>query len=220
MSAYPENEERNTDRTSFSQKMLAYLEQARNGKMIVLFEDERIFTLFGEVGYSWSPLGETQEVPSAGKRGRVMVFGVSDPCSGRTHDRIEDESINKETTRRCIKQVVDYYQKHAPGMPLVIVLDKHPGHTSQLVEDVVKEYEHVTLENTPTQSPDLNPQEHMWDWLGEQMIKNDFFETKDALKKAIRHFFCYIAGIKEDVKRCLGDLQKLYSAEVIVDAEF
>ena len=44
--------------------------------------------------------------------------------------------------------------------------------------------------------------------------------NKDALKKAIRHFFCYIAGIKEHVISWLGDLQKLYSAEVIVDAKF
>jgi transposase len=217
--AYPDDEKRNTERKRFSQKMLEYLEQARKGELLLLFEDESIFTLFGEVGYSWSPVGETQEVPSAGKRGRVVVFGAADPQSGRTHYRIEDESINQESTLRFVKQLVRYYQKHAPGMPLVIVLDKHPGHTSQLVEDFVKEQEHVTLENTPTQSPDLNPQEHIWDWLEELMIKNEFFETIDALKKAIRHFFCYIAGIKEQVICCLGDLQKLYSEKAEIEVE-
>jgi transposase len=218
--AYPENDERNTERKEFSQKMLAYLEQARKGEIILLFEDESIFTLFGEVGYSWSPLGETREVPSAGKRGGVVVFGAADPQAGRTHYRIEADSINQESTLRFLKQLVRYYHEYYPEIPLVIVLDKHPGHTSGLVEDFVKDHEHVTLENTPTQSPDLNPQEHIWDWLGEQMIKNDFFETQDALKKAIRHFFCYIAGLKEEVISWLGDLQKLYSTEVVVDAEF
>jgi transposase len=217
--AYPDNDERNTERRTFSQKMLTYLEHARNGEIILLFEDESILTLFGDVGYSWSPRGETQEVPSAGKRGRVVAFGAADPQSGRTHYRIENDSINQESTLRFIKQLVRYYQKHYPGIPLVIVLDKHPGHTSGLVEDFVKEHEHVILENTPTQSPDLNPQEHIWDWLEERMIKNDFFETKDALKKAIRHFFCYIAGIKEQVIRCLGNLQKLYSKEAGIEFE-
>ena len=84
----------------------------------------------------------------------------------------------------------------------------------------MNDHEQVTLENTPTQSPDLNPQEHIWDWLGEQMIKNAFFDMKDTLKKAIRHFFCYIAGMKKQVIRCLGDLQKLYLGEIIVDAVF
>jgi transposase len=218
--AYPENDERNTERRRFAQEMLAYLEHARNGKIILLFADESIFTLFGDVGYRWSPLGETQEVPSAGKRGGVVVFGAADPQLGRTHYRIEDDSINQESTLRFLKQLVRYYHKHYPGIPLVIVLDKHSGHTSGLVEDFVKELEHVTLVHSPTQSPDLNPQEHIWDWLEELMIKNDFFETIEALKHAIRHFFCYIAGIKEQVISWLGDLQKLYSAEVVVDAEF
>jgi transposase len=218
--AYPDEEKRNTEREQFAQTMLEYLTLAGKGELIVLFEDESIFTLFGDVGYSWSPVGETQAVPSAGTCGRMVVFGAADPVAGRTHYRIEDESINQESTLRFLRQVVRYYQKHAPGMPLVIVLDKHPGHTSGLVDAFVTAHAHVTLENTPTQSPDLNPQEHIWDWLEDLMIKNDFFETKDTLKHAIRHFFCYIAGIKEQVIRCLGDLQKLYSAEVIVDAKF
>jgi transposase len=217
--AYPENEERNTERRRFSQEMREYLEHARNGEIILLFEDESIFTLFGEVGSSWSPIGETREVPSAGKRGRVVVFGAADPCLGRTHYRIAEESINEESTLRFIKQLVRYYQKHYPGMPVVIVFDKHPGHTSQLVKDFVEELKQVTLVNSPTQSPDLNPIEHVWDWLSDLMIKDDFFETIDALKKAIRHFFCYIAGIKERVIRCLGNLQKLYSAEARIETE-
>jgi transposase len=215
--AYPDDEKRNTERKTFAQQMLTYLEQAREGKCILLFEDESIFSLFGEVGYSWSPIGETREVLSVGKRGRVVVFGACDPCSGRTHYRIEDDPINQETTLRFITQLVRYYQRSYPGMPVVIVLDKHPGHTSQLVDDFVDAHDHVTLEYTPTQSPDLNPIEHVWDWLSDLMIKDDFFETIEALKKAIRHFFCYIAGIKDRVKSCLGDLQKLYSAEAEIE---
>lgn len=218
--AYPENDERNAERYTFAYKMLTYLKQAHNGEIILLFEDESIFTLFGEVGYSWSPIGETQEVPSAGKRGRVVVFGAANPLAGRLHYRIENENINQASSLRFLTQLVRYYHKYAPGIPVVIVWDKHPGHTAGIVDDFVNEHGHVTVENTPTQSPDLNPIERVWDWLAELMIKNDFFETLDALKAAIRHFFCYVAGIKEQVIQCLGNLQKLYSEEVVVDAKF
>jgi transposase len=217
--AYPENEERNTDRRTFSQKMLTYLERARRGEIILLFEDESIFTMFGEVGWSWSPQGETQEVPSAGKRGRVVVFGAVDPISGRPHYHLAKTNINKESSLHFITQMVRYYAKRAPGIPLVIVWDKHPGHTSGIVTDFVKAHPQVTLEKTPTQSPDLNPIERIWDWLSELMIKNDFFERLNALKRAIRHFFCYIAGVKEQVISCIGDLQKLYSEEAGVNAK-
>lgn len=217
--AYPDNKERHADRRSFSHKMLTYLERARKGECIVLFEDESIFTQFGEVGYSWSPEGDTQEVPSAGKHGRVVVFGAVDPLAGRTHYHLEKKSINKESSLRFITQVVRYYEKRAPNIPLVIVWDKHPGHTSGIVAEFVKAHKHVTLEKTPTQSPDLNPIERMWDWLADLMIKNDFFERLDALQRAIRHFFCYIAGIKEQVIQCMGDLQKLYSKEAGVEGK-
>lgn len=48
--AYPDNEKRNKERKKFAQQMLTYLKQAQNGEIILLFEDESIFTLFGEVG--------------------------------------------------------------------------------------------------------------------------------------------------------------------------
>ncbi len=217
--AYPDNEKRNADRRTFSQKMLTYLERARKGEIILLFEDESIFTLFGEVGWSWSPQGETQEVPSAGKRGRVVVFGAVDPLTGRSHYHLAKSNINQESSLHFITQLVRYYEKRAPGIPLVIVWDKHPGHTSGIVADYVKTHSQVTLEKTPTQSPDLNPIERIWDWLSELMIKNDFFERLNALKRAIRHFFSYIAGIKEQVISCLGDLQKLYSEETGVEGK-
>lgn len=217
--ASPENEERNADRRTFSQKMLTYLERARKGEIILLFEDESIFTLFGEVGWSWSPQGETQEVPSAGKRGHVVVFGAVDPISGRPHYHLARTNINKESSLHFLTQLVRYYVKRAPGIPLVIVWDKHPGHTSGIVADFVTTHPQVTLEKTPTQSPDLNPIERIWDWLSDLMIKNEFFERLKALKRTIRHFFCYIAGIKEQVISCLGDLQKLYSEEAGVEAK-
>lgn len=215
--AYPDNDKRNTERKQLCHTMLVYLKQALNGEIILVFEDESIFTLFGEVGYSWSPLGKTRMVPSAGKRGRVVVFGAVDPVSGRTHYHLEAEApINEETTLRFVKQMVRYYQKHRPDVPLVIVLDKHPGHTAHLVTDFVEELEQVTLFNTPTQSPDLNPIERVWDWLSDRMIKDEFFETKEDLKQAIRHFFCYIAGIKSQVLSWLGDLQTLYAEKAAI----
>jgi transposase len=217
--AYPENEERQADRRTFSQTILRYLERGRQGEIILLFEDESIVTQFGEVGYGWSPEGETQEVPSAGKRGRVAVFGAVDPVTGRPHSFLTTKNINKESSLHFLTQLVRYYAKRAPGIPLVIVWDKHPGHTSDLVTEWVTAHPHVTLEKTPTQSPDLNPIERLWDWLTDLMIKNDFFERLDALKRAVRHFFCYIAGIKDQVLACLGDLQKLYSKEVEVEAK-
>jgi transposase len=209
--AYADDLDWNRNRQRFCHQMLELLEQARTGKLILLFLDETILTLAGELGYSWSPLGETQEVPSTGKRDRVVVFGAVDPITGRPHSRLEERPINRESTLDFLKQLVRYYTKQAPGLPLVMVLDKHPGHTANVIEEYVQQLEHVTLVNTPTHSPDLNPIEHLWEWLTERMIKNDFFAVTADLKRAVRHFFCYIAGVKEQVISWLGNLQQFYA---------
>lgn len=201
------------ERQAFCQRMRAWLAQARQSQIILLFEDETIFTLAGEVSSSWSPQGTTQSVPSRGKKDRLVVFGAADPITGQTHYRLQEDTINQESTLRFIKQLVDYYLNHAPTQPLVIVLDKHPGHTAQAIDDYAQQHEHLTLERIPTQSADLNPIEHLWHWLSEQMIKNAFFATKAEVKHAVRHFFSYIAGLKERVRSWLGDLRKLYSLE-------
>jgi transposase len=142
-----------------------------------------------------------------------VVFGAADPITGQTHDRLQEDAMNRESTLRFIKQWVDYDFNHAPTQPRVIVLNQHPGHTAQAIDDSTQQQDHLTLERIPTQSADLNPIEHLWHGLSEQMIKNAFFATKAELKHAVRHFFSYIAGLEERVRSWLRDLRKLYSLE-------
>lgn len=209
--AFAADPEWQQERQRFCQQMLDVLDQARKGECMLLLLDETILSLAGELGYSWSPIGATQQVPSTGRRDRVVVFGAVDPLTGRPHVRLEDRPISQESTLDFLKQLVRHYTRRSPGIPLVLVLDKHPGHTAGLVEAYVNQLDHVTLVNTPTHSPDLNPIEHLWDWLAEQRIKNEFFETIPLLKQAVRRFFSYIAGVKEHVISWLGNLQELYT---------
>lgn len=215
--AYPDDPTWNAKRQRFCHQILPLLHRAMKGEIILLFLDETILSLFGKMGYSWSPVGATQIVPSLGKRTRIVVFGASNPITGRTHYR-QEKTINQHSTRRFLHQLMRYYQKHHPGKPVVFVFDKHSGHTATIIADLLVEHAHVSVLTTPPKSPDLNPQEHIWDWLDEQMVKNEFFEQKADLQKAVRHFFSYIAGLKTEVIRMLGNLQTLYSAELGTEA--
>lgn len=210
--AAPNDPEWRAKRQRFCQQILALLDQARKGEIVLLFLDETILSLFGKVGYSWSPVGATQIMPTVGKRTRIVVFGATNPMTGQTHYG-QEKTINQHSTRRFLHHLMRYYQKHHPGKPVVFVFDKHAGHTATIIAELLVHHAHLSVLTTPPKSPDLNPQEHIWDWLDEQMIKNEFFEQKTELKKAVRHFFSYIAGLKEEVIRTLGNLQTLYSAE-------
>lgn len=199
-------------RQRFCRQVLALLHRATKGEIILLFADETILSLLGKVGYSWTPVGTTQAVPFLGKRERVVVFGAVDPISGRTHYR-QEHTINQDSTLRFLTQLLRYYQKHQPGKPVVFVFDRHKGHTATIIAELLVEYAHLSVLTTPPKSPDLNPQEHIWDWLDEQMINNAFFEQQDDVKHAVRHFFSYIAGLKSRGIHYLGNLQTLYATE-------
>jgi transposase len=193
-------------REAFKQNLQRLLQQAYAQEIILLFEDETLIDLYGSVGYSWSPVGQTQQVPHPGKKKSVAVFGAVNPVSGQSHYRLE-EAINQDTTLGFLKQLQAYYHKHQPGQKLVVVWDKHPGHTADRITHHVASTDLLELVPTPTQSPDLNPMERLWDWLEDQMIKNAFFQTVDEIKKAARHFFSYLGGVKERVIQLMGASQ-------------
>jgi transposase len=192
------------DRQAFQHKLQGLLEQARHGEILLLVEDETILDLYGKVGYSWSPVGETQQVFHPGQKENLVVFGAVNPLTGQSHYRI-DEIIDQNSTQRFLTQIHSYYDRQHCQVKRVIVLDKHPGHKAQTITNYVSSNELMELVFTPTQSPDLNPIERLWDWLDERMIKNAFFERVDDLKKATQHFFSYIAGVKEQVVQLMGE---------------
>jgi transposase len=161
-------------REEFNQQIQHLLNEARQEKIILLFQDETLIDLYGSVGYSWSPVGQTQLVPHPGKKKGVVVFGAVNPITGQSHYHL-DKGIDQDTTRSFLKQRKAYYDKRHPAVKLVIVADKHPGHTAGSVMEYVASTSLLELVPTPTQSPDLNPIERLWDWLKDQMTKNAFF---------------------------------------------
>jgi len=196
-------------RQEFKHQLQHLLDQARTHQIILLFQDETLMDLYGSVGYSWSPVGQTQQVPHPGQKKTVVVFGAVNPVTGQSHYHL-DKVINQDTTLNFLKQLQAYYHQHQPGVKLVIVQDKHPGHTAESVTDYVAGTDLLELVPTPTQSADLNPIERLWDWLKDQMIKNAFFKGVDEIKKAVRHFFSYIAGIKEQVIQLMERSQSIH----------
>jgi transposase len=192
------------DRQAFQHQLKYLFKEAQDGKIILLLEDETILDLYGSIGYSWSPIGQTQQVLHPGKKDHLVVFGAVNPLTGQSHYHL-DEVIDQTSTLYFLKQLHGYYHRHPCQVKRVIVLDKHPGHRAEIITEYVSENELMELVFTPTQSPDLHPIERLWDFFEDQMIKNAFFETVDDLKKATQHFFSYIAGIKEQVIQLMGE---------------
>jgi hypothetical protein len=70
-----------------------------------------------------------------------------------------------------------------------------------VVDKVVQEAQgHLMLMPQPSYAPARNPPERLWKWLRRVVTHDHWFETLQEALQAIRDFFCYLAGRKDDVR--------------------
>jgi transposase len=86
-----------------------------------------------------------------------------------------------------------------------VIHDRGAQHKGAPVEAVVREANgRLVLKAQPAYSPELNPQERIWKWLRRVVTHNHWFTTLTAQIEAIRNFFRYLAGVKEQVRHLCG----------------
>jgi len=177
------------------------LQQAKVGQIVLLLHDQAIATLHSTIQCGWSRKGTQVEIPSTGKRGeghRCATFAVVNPVTGDTHYRLLDK-VDKANMCLFLKHLARFYADC--DVPVRMVLDNHPAHKN-LDEDFHKAG--IQPYYLKPRCSELNGIEHLWKWLRRRNLHNEFFLTLPELKTAIRRFFCYIAGVKQHVIKCVA----------------
>lgn len=130
----------------------------------------------------------------------MHVYGAVAPLTGRTHYHVSSTLGNREFAN-FLQHLSAYY----PGKRLLVIHDRGAQHHGAAIEDVVREAkERLMLKAQPAYSPELNPQERIWKWLRRVVTHNHWFATLREQIEAIRNFFRYLAGIKDQVRRLCG----------------
>jgi transposase len=148
----------------------------------------------------WCLVDEVPEIPTGDDHTQVHVYGAVAPLTGRTHDH-----ISPELGRGEFAQFLAHLLAYHPGKRLLVIHDRGEQHRGAPVDAVVREAQgRLVLQAQPAYSPELTPPERIWKWRRRVVTHNHWFATLGEQIEAIRHFFRYLAGVKDQVRQLCG----------------
>jgi hypothetical protein len=166
----------------------------------LVFVDEATVRRHPTLTAQWCLVDDVPEVPTGDIHTKVHVYGAVAPLSGRTHYHLSPELGHTEFAQ-FLRHLLAYH----PGKRLLIIHDRGAQHKGAALEEVVREASgRLMLKAQPAYSPELNPQERIWKWLRRVVTHNHWFATPHEQIDAIRNFFRYLAGVKDQVRRLCG----------------
>ncbi len=164
--------------------------QAKNGDLLLYFEDEVDLNLLPGILRCWTQKGTQHKVPTPGANQKRYGFGAVNYVSGQTLHRIEE---HKNSAGFCA--FIDQFMQtvtHSPeyhGQKIVLVIDNYIIHHSQKTRQFLEQYaDQLELFALPTYSPWLNVIELLWKHLRRKVTHNHLFASIAELVKAVCSF--------------------------------
>ncbi len=154
--------------------------EAKKLKAKIFFEDEAGIRSDFHAGTTWGEKGRTPIIRATGNRfGMNMISAISP--RGDLRFMVVDGTVNGGVfigfLKRLIKDV-----KHK----IFLILDGHPTHRSKLVQEFVKKTKgKLRLFFLPPYSPELNPDEQVWNNVKNHVVGRTLVQDKPDLKKKI-----------------------------------
>lgn len=148
----------------------------------IFFEDEAGLRTDHHAGTTWGPVGQTPVVIKTGERKSISMISAISP-RGELRFRVQEGSMNADRFIDFLKALLS-----TVGGKVFLILDGHPVHRSKKVREFVenKAGGRLTIFFLPPYSPDLNPDEWVWNNVKNDRVARQVIMGKDDLKaKAI-----------------------------------
>ena len=137
-----------------------------------MFQDEARFGRISDPRRCWSPSGYRPTIGTQMIREYIYVFGAVSPLDG-CHDSLVLPRANTEAMSIFLAEVSHRHQSEH----IVMFMDQAGWHTSK----ALRIPKNIELAFLPPYSPELNPQEQIWDELREKFFVNKTFKSLDAV---------------------------------------
>lgn len=164
----------------------------------IFFGDESSVRSDYHSGTTWAPIGKTPVVKTTASRHKVNLISAISP-RGAMQFMATEGSVTSAVFIDFLKRML-----HKADRPIFMVVDNHAVHRSKEVREFVKSTAgKLRLFFLPPYSPELNPDEHVWNYLknhkiGRQITKNGYdlsrriesiMRSLQKLPEKVRSFF-------------------------------
>jgi transposase len=163
---------------------------ARDGKMILLYEDEVDLNLLPGIIRCWTRRGSQRKILTPGKNVKRYGFGVVNFVTGRLTYQV-GEHKNSDGFIALFEQVVAQYcpGKTYSGPKIGLVVDNYIIHRSKKTQAILDKYaDRIEIVALPTYSPKLNVIELLWKYLRRKVTHNHLFASIEKLVDAALEF--------------------------------
>ena len=145
------------------------------------FEDEAGVGMRTRSGRTWGAVGQPPVVTVSDQRDSYNVLS-SITATGELRYSVEAKNMNGERYVEFLQPLL-----HSHPRPLIIIADQASFHKATVVREFVRAHRtQIRLFFFPTHSPELNPDEQVWNELKHRRLGKQPIKNKTDLKKRIR----------------------------------
>jgi transposase len=146
----------------------------------IFFGDEAGVRSDDHIGTTWAPVGKTPIIKTTGARFGVNIVSAISP-RGEMEFMITKGKFNSEIFIEFLKKLIRYKRRK-----IFLIVDGHPTHKSKKVKAFIDENkERIRLFILPPYSPELNPDELVWNTLKQNIGRKKVSGPDDLLSKVV-----------------------------------
>ena len=153
---------------------------AKQARATIYFSDEAGVRSDFHSGTTWAPKGKTPIVEATGQRYGMNIISAISPRGDMRFMTVEGR-MNAGTFVEFLKRLL-----HNAKHPVFLIVDGHPSHRARKVFDFVRSTQgRLRLYFLPPYSPELNPDELVWNHLKNHSVGKRFVKSRGELKRVV-----------------------------------
>jgi len=182
-------------------------ELAKKMKAEIYFGDEAGVRSDHHSGTTWAPKGNTPVVTSTGARfGLNMISAVN--AQGKFRFMVVKGSVGAHKFIEFIKRLIQGSKRM-----VFLIVDGHPAHKAVVVREFIDSMSNkIRLFFLPPYSPELNPDEAVWNDVKNNAVGRKTIQSPDQLKKTVISHLRLIQKSPERVKGYFHSKSMRYAA--------